>query len=99
MALWQVGFFVLPKESIEYIDSFKVSDENTFDDSPYWEANRINPSLFKPIGFFLPQSISWTEHLTMYGDENSNRFEIVSENDIVESVSFRIDFMSDYKKV
>lgn len=99
MALWQVGFFVLPKESIEHIDSFKVSDEHTFDDAPYWKTKRISPSLFNSIGFFLPQSKSWAEYLTMYGDENSNRFEIVSENDIVESVSFRIDFTIDYEKV
>lgn len=99
MALWQIGFFVLPKESIKHIDSFKVSDEHTFDDAPYWNTKRISPSLFNPIGFFLPQSKSWAEYLTMYGDENSNRFEIVSENDIVESVSFRIDFTSDYEKI
>jgi hypothetical protein len=98
MAIWQVGFFVLPKESIEHIDSFEVSDEHTFDDAPYWKPKRINPSFFDSIGFFLPKSKSWAEYLTIYGSENSNRFEIVSENDIVESVSFRIDFTSDYEK-
>lgn len=99
MALWQIGFFVLPKESIEYIDSFKVSEEHTFDDAPYWEAKQISPSLFNPIGLFLPQGKSWAPYLTMYGDENSNRFAVISENDIVESVSFRIDFTSDYEKI
>lgn len=99
MALWQVGFFILPKESIEYLDSFEVSDEHTFDDTSFWKTKKINPSFFNPIGFFLPQSKSWAKYLTIYGDENSNRFEIVSENNIVESVSFRVDFTSDYESV
>ncbi|MEO8236878.1 MAG: hypothetical protein ABI793_12240 [Flavobacterium sp.] len=99
MAIWQVGFFILPKESVESIDSFRISNEHTFDDAPYWKNKCTSPVFFKEIDFFLPQTKSWAEYLTMYGNENSNRFEIISENGLVESVSFRIDFTSDYKKI
>ena len=38
-------------------------------------------------------------YITLFGSENSNRMEVISENGIVESVSFRIDFTSNYEFV
>ena len=99
MALWQVGFFVLPKDCISEISNFKISDEFTFDDAPFWKENNTSPDYFEDIGSLLPKTKSWADYLTIYGNENSNRFEVVSENNIVESVSFRIDFTSDYKLI
>lgn len=99
MALWQVGFFVLPKRSFDSGDKFELSDEHSFDDAPFWQPEKLNPNFFDPINKILPRTKSWGDYLILYGNENSNRFEVIFENDIVESVSFRIDFTSNYQGV
>lgn len=99
MALWQVGFFVLPNESLGPGDKFELSDEHSFDDAPFWRSEKVNPNFFDPINRILPRAKSWGDYLILYGNENSNRFEVVFENCIVESVSFRIDFTSNYESV
>lgn len=96
MALWQVGFFILPKSKF---NSFQILDEDTFDDSFYWINERVGINLFDEIVLFLTKTKSWSDKLIIYGNEDSNRFEILFDNDIVESVSFRIDFTSNYQKV
>ncbi|MEY3241807.1 MAG: hypothetical protein RIR11_3246 [Bacteroidota bacterium] len=99
MALWQVGFFILPKDYKSQISNLKISDEFTFDDAPFWHENKTSPDYFEGIDKFLQKNKSWADYITLYGHENSNRFEVISENNIVESVSFRIDFTSDYEFV
>lgn len=97
MAIWQVGFFVLPKVCISEIRNLKISNEFTFDDAPFWSAHKTTIDYFEDIGVLLPKNKSWADYITLFGNENSNRFEIVSENNIVESVAFRIDFTSHYE--
>lgn len=100
MALWQISFFVLPKEAIGTNSVFKRSDEGLFDDSKFWEKSITNPLVFESVEKFLPiLNKSWGQYLTIYGSENSNRLEVISEMDHVESVSFRIDFTSDYEDI
>lgn len=99
MALWQVGFFVLPGNCISEISSLEISDEFFFDDAPFWEAHKTDVAYFKEIGLFLPETKSWSNQITLYGNQDSNRFQISSENETVVSVSFRIDFTSDYDMV
>jgi hypothetical protein len=99
MALWQVGFFLLPKDSIEFINSFKVSNEHTFDDASYWEVLKLPPIFFDTINDILPKGKSWSKNILLYGEENSNRLEIYFENDIIVSVSLRIDYTSDYENI
>ncbi len=99
MALWQVGFFILPKLNLELINLLKSTDEESFDNSFYWDEKKVSPLFFRKIETFLPQTESWSEELNIYGNENSNRIEVYFSNDIVESVSFRIDFTSNYKEI
>ena len=99
MALWQVGFFVLPNRCLNLLSTFNVSDEYSFDDALYWEKEKINPSEFREINNILSETKSWANYITLYGNENSNRFEVISKSNIVESVSFRIDFTSNYDPV
>jgi hypothetical protein len=99
MALWQISFFILPKAVLNNKVNFKINEE-CFDDAVFWIQERISPELFKPINKFLPQTKSWRDTLMMFGDENSNRLEVsFNEINIVEAVSFRIDFTSDYEKI
>lgn len=97
MALFQVGFFVLPKESLKDHIGFNLSNEGLFDDAQFWKKRLVSPDFFCPIEKILPRGKSWANYLHLYGNENENRFEVVFENDIVESVTFRIDFTGDFE--
>jgi len=97
MGLWQVGFFVLPRESAG--SRFALDEEGSFDDSPYWLEQKVLPGFFDPIAAFLPVEKSWSEKICLYGSHDSNRVEVSHDNGIVESVSFRIDITSQYETV
>lgn len=99
MALWQIGFFILPHDALDNQEFFNISEEHCFDDSPCWIPKKMPVSMFDPIGSFLPKSKSWADYLIMFGTENSNRLTIVQEAHLIESVSFRIDFTSAYSDV
>lgn len=99
MALWQVGFFVIPKESLDLGIPIKLSEEDSFDDSLFWEYLNLNPSFFDSIGAILPKKKSWSRNIILYGEENSNRFEVFFESEIIVSVSFRINFTSNYEDI
>jgi hypothetical protein len=99
MALWQIDFFILPQDCKSQISNLKISEEFTFDDAPFWNENKTSLDYFEDIGKFLQKNKSWADYITLYGYENSNRLEVISENNIVESVAFRIDFTSDYELV
>jgi len=96
MGLWQVGFFVLPKRSLDLHYKFELEDDHSFDDAPLWRAERIDPNFFEPISKILPLQKSWSDKIVLFGQQDSNRFEVFCENGIVESVSFRIDFTHNY---
>ena len=101
MSLNQIGFFVLPKKCwVEMVNenNFKLDDEGFFDDELIWNKFNIHYSLFSPINEILPITKSWSNNIMMFGEENSNRFEVLfNKSKIVVSVSFRIDFLSNYE--
>ena len=100
MALHQISFFILPKESFRSVsksDKFEFGDEYLFDDSAFWLAKNISPTFFEPISKILLRGKSWSENILLFGNENSNRVEVFFEKDIVKSVTFRIDFISEYE--
>jgi len=99
MALWQVDFFILPKVGLSEISNLKISEDLTFDNASFWEAHKTSIDFFEGMGEILPKTKSWADYITLFGSENSNRMEVISENGIVESVSFRIDFTSNYEFV
>lgn len=103
MALWQYTFQILPKESFEaFFQSFKISlDDNMFDETTYWQIKPFNKSYFERIGNILQKSKSWSEEIDLYGNQESNCFEVFfdGKTDDVTSVSFRINFTSDYEMV
>lgn len=101
MALNQIGFFVLPKESLDKLltkNHFELDEEGYFDDELIWKKYKRHYSLFNLISEILRPSVSWSKNILLYGDENSNRFEVLfDQNNIILSVSFRIDFTSNYE--
>lgn len=103
MALWQYTFQILPKVSFDAFakDFENYSDDNLFDDAPYWLFQPFNKSYFERIGNILQKGKSWSKEVDLYGDQESNCFEVffnTKTNDVT-SVSFRINFTSNYEMV
>lgn len=99
MAIWQVDFFIIPKKYINTIGNIKITEDNTFDDGIFWEKEHVDPSIFKPINNILPEKKPWADYLVLFGHEASNTLHVIVENNSVVSVSFRIDFTSDYEYI
>ena len=77
-----------------------VFDDNgctVFDDSVFWKGDTIN--FIDQIEEILPRKKSWSKNLFLFGDEESNEFSIFYENNKVVSVSFRLDFRTNYEIV
>lgn len=98
MAIWQYSFIVIPRDSLSDFKK-QPNRDKAFDDEIYWLNIPTDPKLFYEIGEILPRVESWSKNLIIYGNDTSNCFEILSENNRVASISFRVDFTSNYEKV
>jgi hypothetical protein len=101
MSLNQVNFFVLPEyyldNIIAHVDS-ELDGEVFFDDELIWNKYKKHYSMFNSINDILPLNISWSKNIILFGDETSNRLEVLfNENGTILSVSFRIDVTSNYE--
>ncbi|MDQ6482528.1 hypothetical protein [Dyadobacter sp. LHD-138] len=102
MALWQYNFFILPLSSYDKFwrqEKLKVDKDSLFDDSVFWKNTGIRSDFFSEIEEILSRSKSWSKDLLIYGNVESNVFEIFIEADLVASVSFRIDLTSQYRHI
>ncbi|MGB0929501.1 MAG: hypothetical protein ACPGVB_01910 [Chitinophagales bacterium] len=100
MAIWQYKFFVIPKEIFDgVIHKVLFNEFDLFEDDIYWTQFPIKADFFSKINNFLPLGKSWTKDLIIYGNLETNCFEVLCENDYVISVSFRIDFTSFYEDI
>ncbi|RYJ43282.1 hypothetical protein [Flavobacterium beibuense] len=98
MALWQISFFIIPKDEFESHIQLYKNEDGLFDNTDYWKEN-VDPLIFKSLDVFLPKVKSWSDNIIQYGTLDSNVFEIRIEDNLIESVSFRINFTSDYEGV
>jgi hypothetical protein len=100
MAIWQYTFNVIPQGFVSNSSFTPIVDEDgLFDPEPYWSINKVSPQFFNRIEQILPKGNSWSKKRLVFGDLQSNCFEVLFEGDIVVSVSFRIDFTSDYGEI
>ncbi|MGK6353568.1 hypothetical protein [Parapedobacter sp. DT-150] len=100
MAIWQYTFRVLPRESLEVIHDgrFFRYDNKEFDEESFWKKRPLKKGIFNAVKLFLIKTKSWSDNIDLYGIEESNCFEIFfDEEGFVLSVSFRIDFTSNYE--
>jgi hypothetical protein len=101
MSLNQIGFFVLPKHSLNKTsnnNNFELDEDGYFDDELFWNKHQMHYSLFNEIADILPLNTSWSKNIVLFGDQNSNRLEVLfDKNGIILSVSFRLDFTSNYE--
>lgn len=97
MAIWQCEFFVLPKNDTY---DLQYSDIKLFEDDKYWKKAKIKKEIFSEISRLLKPEKSWSNEIDLYGSENGNRLQVLFDaNNIIESVTFRIDFGSEYEAV
>lgn len=99
MALWQCAFFVVPRDSGDCLKKSEFDDEWGFDDSWCWKNTYVKHEFFDPVAEFLPKTRPWRKELYIFGGVDSNVFEVSTESGFVISVSFRIDFSSEYEYV
>lgn len=99
MALWQNTFIIIPSESLKIINEVEFDEDNLFDDSILWKERDYKISSFDSIDLIFTKAESWSESLLIWGDIHSNCFKVFTENGEVSSVSFRIDFTSEYEFV
>lgn len=102
MAIWQYTFHVLHKESVSSLsnDYFFNHDDEGFDDELFWRKYPLKKNFFYEINSVLKRATSWSNYIDLYGNQESNCFEVLfDERDNVLSVSFRIDFRSNYKSI
>lgn len=103
MALWQYTFQVLTKDSYEFLckDFLQTlgDDNDDFNFDPFWQYRLIHKSYFEEISTFLKKGKSWSNNIDLYGNQESNCFEVLFdiETNIVESVSFRIDYTHEFE--
>lgn len=76
MALWQISFFIIPKQELNTGTVLLKGEEDMFDDSVYWTED-YPKFFFDKVNDFLPQGKSWSENILMFGSENSNVFEVL----------------------
>lgn len=93
-------FFIIPKNSISENElESAISKDGFFEDDIFWMKDPMSTILFKDIIRIMLEGKSWSKDLLVFGDLGSNCFEILSENNIVQSVLFGIDFTSHYENI
>lgn len=101
MAIWQCEFFILPKsDTYDLQYDRQYGNIKLFEDDKYWKKAKIKKEIFSEISHLLKPEKSWSNEMDLYGSENGNRLEVLFyANNIIESVTFRIDFRSEYEAV
>ena len=101
MAIWQCKFFILPKsDTYDLQYDRQYNDIKLFEDDKYWKKAKIKKEIFSEISRLLKPEKSWSNEIDQYGSENGNRLEVLFDaNNIIKSVTFRIDFRSEYEAV
>ena len=98
MAIWQYNFTLIPRASFSdkslnvYFDK-----DGLFEDDIYWDLFSINIDFFSDINAIIPKGKSWSNNIILFGNEEANCFEVYKDEQKVKSVSFRIDFTSNYE--
>ena len=101
MAIWQCEFFILPKsDTYDLQYERQYGNIKLFEDDKYWKKAKIKKEIFSEISYLLKPEKSQSNEIDLYGSENGDRLEVLFDaNNIIESVTFRIDFRSEYEAV
>lgn len=73
MAIWQLGFYLIPNEKIEYELPFRqLLDESLLE----WQEERIDKESQKKLSRYLPIEKSWSESIIQYGNLEKTCIEV-----------------------
>lgn len=98
MAIWQYNFTLIPRAS--FLDkslNVHFDMDGLFEDDIYWDLVSINIDFFSDIDAIIPKGKSWSNNIILFGSEEANCFEVYKDEQKVKSVSFRVDFTSNYE--
>ncbi len=97
MAIWQYKLFILPKEEvISYFENQRTIGEDDFNEIEWWKYRQLTADNFNSLVAQLPQNISWSRDIILFGNTDSNCVELLYENNIAVEVSGRIDLRYDH---
>lgn len=101
MALWQYTFRVVPNVDSLALDGVTHNSEGNraITDEELWDTKKVPLSELAELGEILPLGKSWNTDLVVYGDLEKNCIEVYLNGDNVSSMSFRIDFRSEYENI
>ncbi|PZF74819.1 hypothetical protein [Taibaiella soli] len=100
MALWQYDFYVLPRAAFsDKPADFRFDWAEGFDTASYWSNPSYTRSCFADVARILRPGKSWSKNTDLYGDQESNSFEVLFNEEVIEDVSLRIDFRADYSNI
>ncbi len=104
MSIYQNSYFIVPRrgnyslfEGLN-LKSF-LEDDTLFEDDLFWDNLRLPIKEFESYlrKNFL-EDASWSDDLKIYGNNETNCIKLIFENGFVNSVSFRVNFKTDYSK-
>lgn len=82
MAIWQVCFFIIPRENTKY--------NLELDELISWKS----VSFFEPYVDFLEKSESWSKNIFQYGQIDSTCIMYIMESGYIEEINCRLDIRS-----
>lgn len=98
MAIWQYNFTLIPRASLSDKSlNVHFDKDGLFEDDIYWDLVPINIDFFSDIDAIIPKGKSWSNNIILFGNEEANCFEVYKDEQKVKSVSFRVDFTSNYE--
>lgn len=101
MALWQYTFRVIPSVDSHALNGVIHNTEGNriITDDVLWDAKKMPLSKLAGLGDILPPGKSWSSNIIIHGDLEKNCIEVYLNGDNVSSMSFRIDFRSEYENI
>jgi hypothetical protein len=95
MAVWQYKFYLLPRDELDsYFPNQNHITESDFNDIKWWKYQKIMD--LDSISMLLPKRESWSSDIILFGSEDSNCLEILTEAGEIAEISARMDVRKDY---
>lgn len=97
MAVWQFTIELVPvrwAEANEY-ETDLLYGEDGYDTSRAWDGVQPTKDIDGMLGNIFPKKESWSEDLTIWGNEETHDINVWSENGKVFSIRFRLDLRHD----
>jgi hypothetical protein len=96
MATWQFDLEVVPAARVlsQPRTSEGYVDEHARESIDWWEGASLPPDYARRLGAMLPWSVPWAAGWHVFGEEDSNRVDVIEEGGRIAEVRARIDARS-----